>query len=293
MKRYLPLILALSACNELPMGPPSPRAAAVSPGIYSDVVYDTVHNLKLDAHIPKLSCTGLDPAVIAIHGGGWKGGSKSNSDVLNYDIPKLKNKCYAVFSIDYRVGNASYPFHLEDVKCAVRYVRAHAGLYGIRPEKIGVLGHSAGGHLAALVGVSDPGAHEGDCGWPVSSRVQAVVTYAGAYDLTRLEDFRDTSQQDVIDVFGSYAFEASPINHVSADDPPFKVFHGDLDPSINIAQAQLMNEALVQAGVSVSFVTVVNGGHYMLTPSGCNCTQVPGRLGIHNQMVAFFDTTIR
>ena len=129
---------------------------------------------------------GPAPAAIYIHGGAWVSGDHTTGGFIIDEIgPALNADGFVVMSIDYRLGpQAQWPAQIEDAKCAVRYLRANAGLLHVDPAEIGVWGHSAGGHLAALVGTAGPSA-----GWDVgqytneSSAVQAVVDMAGPSDL--------------------------------------------------------------------------------------------------------------
>lgn len=290
------LCLVLVACSEITAPPVEPPAYAILPSL-ANVTYCTGAGLplKMDVYSPG-SVLNRKPVVVFFHGGGWMAGDKT-SDVGMYDFPNFTMFGYTVVSANYRVGFGSYPANLEDAKCVIRHLRANRDVYGIRTERIGVWGHSAGGQLAALLAVSDSGVHEGVGGWAdQSSRVQAVGIYAGAFDLTRLEDFRDTSQGDVVNAFGDSAFVASPINHITTDDPPFLIFHGDRDPSIAFVQAQLMTAQLQAVGVPVTFVRVVNGGHYMLISSKdkkAGLVQTPSRLAIRLQLRKMFDTRVK
>ena len=170
--------------------PPSPTSSP-SPtpfGNYGksliDVTYCSPDGLpqKMDIYFPKSG--GPWPVFLYVHGGGWDKGDKAEGAGWNY----LNDKGYLVVSVNYRLAayNIKFPAMIEDVKCAVRYLRAHALEYNLNPDRIGALGASAGGHLVALLGTSDKSA-----GWDVgeyldqSSRVQAVIPEAVFSDFTQ------------------------------------------------------------------------------------------------------------
>src|SRR5580693_4221442 len=145
------------------------------------VVFGKGGNSDLHADIawPK-DVTGPLPAIIHIHGGGWVGGTYHGGG-----IERLAQEGYFAATIEYRLDNvAKWPAQIQDCKCAVRWLRANAAKYNVDPNRIGVIGESAGGHLVACLdtmdGVKD---YEGDGGWTgVSSAVQAVVDYYGPTD---------------------------------------------------------------------------------------------------------------
>ena len=154
---------------------------------------------------------------------------------------------------------------IEDVKCAVRSLRAHASEYNLDPNRIGALGASAGGHLVALLGTSDKSA-----GWDVgeyldqSSRVQAVVAEAVFSDFTRT--IYDSMQMSIYFAFGDFPgtdstinMAASPVTYITPDDPPFLIIHGDKDGYAPPEQAQTLDARLKAAGVSSKLVIVQNG----------------------------------
>jgi acetyl esterase/lipase len=199
------------------------------------------------------------PVMYIIHGGGWVGGSKN----LNLEWAKTG---YFVFSVDYRLSKvAKWPAQIEDCKLALRWLRAHATEYNINPNKVGVYGHSAGGHLACCMAtLAGP---EWDVGGykAFSSAVQCVVDLAGPTDLTT---YFKGQPRSVSNLFGQAGLddprivaEASPVNHVRSGLPPFLILHGDNDKAVPISQAEKMVETLKKHGTSVQFITVHNAGH--------------------------------
>jgi acetyl esterase/lipase len=216
--------------------------------------------------------TGPLPVIIWIHGGGWQNGSKDG-------CPPLRNgytqRGYAVASINYRLsGHAVFPAQIEDCKAAIRWLRAHAQEYHLDPQRFGVWGSSAGGHLVALVGTSgDVKAFDVGPNLDQSSRVQAVCDYFGPTDFTVFvstpgyESHATASSPEAKLIGGAVmenkekAARANPITYVSKDDPAFLIVHGDKDPLVPLNQSQLLYDALKRAGVSVHFHTIKGAGH--------------------------------
>jgi acetyl esterase/lipase len=210
----------------------------------------------------------LRPAVIAVHGGSWNGGSMTS---FRYDprntVIRLAQHGLVVFAIDYRLarpGSPGWPAALEDVREAVRWVRRHSGEFGVDPGRIAVMGQSAGGHLAALLGTV-PEARGPD---GVSSRVQAVVSFYGPCDLTGLLTSRRLAHEPVRVFLGDaasspadHAAAASPIHHVTNDDPPVLLIHGSDDAWVPLGQSERMAAALASAGVPHRLIVVEGARH--------------------------------
>jgi acetyl esterase/lipase len=224
-------------------------------------------SLKLDLYSP-VDRTKLAPAVIFIHGGAWKGGYRQ---MYHYYCVNFAEHGYVAATISYRLtSEAPFPAAVEDAKCAVRWIRANAKKYGIDPNKIGVAGGSAGGHLAMMIGYSsDVPELEGKGGHAeVSSRVQSVVDLYGPADLT--DDFAKT-RGEVIRFLGGKKFDeapdtyrlASPITHITKDDPPTLILHGSIDSTVPIHQAEILAERLKKTGVEYEFDDVKGWPHAM------------------------------
>jgi acetyl esterase/lipase len=242
----------------------------------SDVEYGRVGNrpLLLDLYQLRDAPAGAKPrpVVIWVHGGAWRAGSKN---WLPPSGTMLVRKGFVVASVEYRfTQEAIFPAQINDVKCSVRFLRSHAKQYNIDPERIGAYGASAGGHLVALLGTdADDKSLEGTGGWPgASSRVQAVVDMFGPTDfLTILQQVKTpTAQADLVarsffggpmDAVHEIAREASPVTHVSADDPPFLVIHGSNDPVVPVAQSEEFVAALKKAGVEARLEVASGYGH--------------------------------
>lgn len=224
-------------------------------------------SLQLDLYQPKWPSVPV-PAVILIHGGGWKSGDRR---IYHYYCVKLAEKGYATATISYRLSReAPYPAAVQDAKCAVRWLRANAAKYNVDPGKIAVLGGSAGGHLAMMVGYSEGvKSLEGEGGNPgVSSRVQAVINFYGPTDLTT--DFARKAGV-VIDFMGGKTYdeaqeqyrEASPITHVTKNAPPTLILHGTIDDIVPVSQADLLAEKLKQLGVPFEYERLEGWPHTM------------------------------
>lgn len=219
--------------------------------------------LLLDVYAPQAQ-QGKLPLVIWIHGGGWISGSRAWCPRF------LVQRGYILATIDYRLApGAAWPAQIQDCKAAVRFLRANADKFGIDPDKIGVWGASAGGHLAAMLGTTGGiKILEGDGGnGGISSGVQAVCDFAGPTDLEKL--LKDKARTPAVafaeKLLGSMTGEAgktaSPTNYVNKDDPPFLIMHGQNDAIVPLSQAQLLADLLRKAGVDVVFKIVPHGAH--------------------------------
>jgi acetyl esterase/lipase len=261
----LTLILSITVESASPQAPEGPV-------VYRDVNYVTNghERQKLDLYLPKAK--EKLPLIIRIHGGAWLAGSKESEGPQDY----ISNG-YAVASINYRLSqHAIFPAQIQDCKAAVRFLRANAQKYNLDPNRFGVWGPSAGGHLAALLGTTGD-INEFDVGenLSVSSRVQAVVDYFGPTDFLQMEEHRlpdgmhhNTPDSPESKLIGGNiqdnpekVAKANPITYVTKNGPPFLIVHGDKDPLVPHHQSKLLEAALKKAGVPVLFYTVKGGGH--------------------------------
>jgi acetyl esterase/lipase len=210
--------------------------------------------LKLNLYLPKEHAQPV-PAVVFIHVGAWNSGYR---EMYHYYCTKFAEHGYAAATISYRFSDvAPFPAAVEDAKCAVRWLRTNAEKHGIDPNKIGVAGGLGGGHLSMMVGfTADTPELEGAGGnSKTSSRVQAVVALYGPTDLAA-ENAK--SKRDVIKFLGGKTFDqnpelyrkASPITHVTKDDPPTLILHGTIDRTVPIDQSERLIEKLKEAGVT-------------------------------------------
>lgn len=209
------------------------------------------------------------PAAIWLHGGGWYAGGREGGPT--YWCALLAAHGFVTASVDYRLsGDATFPAQVHDVKAAIRWLRENAERFHIDPGRIGIWGHSAGGHLAALAAVTaDRPDLEGDSGSPnQSSSVRAAAIASAHTDL--LDPGCDTDHPVLCRLFGGTEAEqrerrrlASPAIHVDdhGDAPPFLIAHGTHDETVPYSQAQRLHRALTRAGTPVELVTIEGGYH--------------------------------
>ena len=230
-----------------------------------DVTYCAPDNSpqSMDVYFPDEG--GPWPALIYVHGGSWMHGDKAEAGLF---ASMMTAHGYVVVSINYRLYPAAqFPAMIQDVKCAVRSLRANAAQYHLDPNRIGAVGVSAGGHLVSLLGTTDVSE-----GWDVgehldqSSRVQAVIAVAGLMDLSR--SFPNTEEEAMKQIgFGEFnRMQASPISHVTPNNPPFLLIHGDRDEVVPVEQSQLMYERLMQENVPAQLVVIQNANHSFIAP---------------------------
>ena len=228
---------------------------------------------RLDLLLPRERKNKL-PVIVAIHGGGWIGGDKRA--VVGRLANFVATGQYAGASVGYRLSNqAAWPAQIHDCKAAIRWIRGNADKYGLDPERIGVIGWSAGGHLAAILGTTgDLSDLEGELGAyrDQKTTVQCVVDFFGPSDLRVVwEDPGKSAGRPSVLVerlLGGpvkerleVARSASPVAFVSANDPPFLIVHGTVDPTVPYRQSVRLRDRLREAGVPVALITVEGGGH--------------------------------
>jgi acetyl esterase/lipase len=223
-------------------------------------------DLQLDLFVPK-DAPGPFPAVVILHGGGW---SKGSHEVHRPLAAELAGQGYVAATVGYRLApRHRFPAQIQDAKCAVRWLRAHAERCQIDSERIAALGHSAGAHLALLLGLTEAkDGLEGEGGHPEqSSRVQAVINIAGPTDLTR-QDWPPATQLIIADFLGGSREQlpgtyraASPMAYVHRGAPPVLTIHGSADQVVPYQQAQLLHAALRKARVSSQLMTLHGKDH--------------------------------
>lgn len=233
--------------------------------VHKDLEYvkDGHERNKLDLYLPE-KAEGPLPLIVWVHGGAWQGGGKENPPML----PMLTHG-YAVASINYRFSqHAVFPAQIEDCKAAIRWLRANAKMYNLDPDRIGVAGASAGGHLVALLGTTAGVKElEGKGGnLEQSSRVQAVVDLFGPTDLLQMGHNGPGSPETKL-IGGppsenkEKAAKANPITYVSKESAPFLILHGDKDTTVPYSQSEFLVDALKKAGVEVTLKKVEGAGH--------------------------------
>jgi acetyl esterase/lipase len=279
--------LLVSAGNRVGAARPGAAPLAPLPPAQRDVVYCTGGGLPLamDLYAPAQWVGAPQPAILFVHGGGWTGGDKA-SDEGAPETADLVKRGYLVASINYRLApQFIFPAPIEDVKCAVRFLRANAGRFHLDPNRIGAWGASAGGHLVSLLGTTGGlAAFEGAGGYAdQSSRVQAVVDMYGRADLTGIP----ATRPDLVPIFGAANLVAySPVTYASPDDPPFLILHGDRDSTVPPALSQEFYERLKAAGVPVTLIMVAHAEHSFVPSDG---PISPSRSEITRLVGDFFD----
>lgn len=215
------------------------------------------------------------PLIVWVVGGAWV-------DIDPYKhipaLSKLARQGYVIACVEYRtVNKAPFPAQLEDIKTAIRFLRAHALDYHIDPEHIGIWGHSAGAHLSALVGVTgDQSEWDQQGQWQgYSSSVKAVVDFAGPIDIQA--DFQSEYELPVISLLMGgplrhkidTADQSNPIHHLAshipAQVPPFLIMHGDQDQVVPLRQSQFLYDALAAMSAEVDLYILEGVGHSSTT----------------------------
>ncbi|MDR3457955.1 MAG: alpha/beta hydrolase [Verrucomicrobiae bacterium] len=243
--------------------------SAAAEQVQADVVYGHAggQDLKLDIYFPTNAARAHLPVVLYLHGGGWRMGDKAMLGLMPGPSELLRRK-YLVVSANYRLApEYKFPAMLEDAKCAVRFLRAHAVEFSLDPDRIGVMGDSAGGHLVTLLGLTDASAgFEGAGLTNESSRVQAVVDLYGPSDLMTGPTNKPTVKL-IKDAFGATNTldpalkRGSPVTYVTSHAPPFLILHGDHDGLVNLQQSVELDAKLKAAGVDSTLVVITNFAH--------------------------------
>jgi len=265
--------------------------------VESNVVYGMYSGtaLLLDVYHPSRP-NGF--GVIYISGSGWTAPLAYGAAELKSDSQSklyataLAGGGYTVFTVNHRAApRFRYPAPVEDVQRAVRFIRHHAKRYGISPERIGAAGGSSGGHLVSMLGTLDGKGKLRDPD-PVereSAKVQCVVARAAPVDFLASTNgkFVLGMAQPAAGSEGTEEYrifkEASPVSHVTPDDPPILLMHGDKDDLVDYKQSEEMEAKLKAVGVPVKLLRIPGGGHGETFPGAVN---PPDYLG---EMVRWFD----
>ena len=261
-----------------------------------DIAYDNrAEAQKLDLYLPAKGGSGSRPAIVFVHGGGWRNGDKRRAQWWRMPA-EYAREGYVAVSVNYRLaGEAPFPAQIEDVKCAVRWLRAHATEYAVDDERIGAYGNSAGAHLVAMLGLVKPsddlegsGPHQKQ-----SSLVQAVCASATPTDFLNWGENgklagRPSTSALLAGASGQFeqrARRASPITYARADAPPFLLIHGTADRTVPIMQSERFAKALRDAAAKeVRYMIFDNEGHGVFQRQ---------RLLTYPAMRAFFDKALR
>jgi acetyl esterase/lipase len=245
-----------------------PRASAAAQAsapvvTRTDVIYGRVEGSALLANIAYPDGPGLKPALISVHGGRWRAGNRT--DASSIKVTQWAEFGFVAMSIDYRlVGGSPAPAPYIDLRCAIRWLHAHAADYGVDPERVYLIGQSAGGHMVSLAATLGDGPYAKAGGWDnARSEVRAIVSVAAAYDVNTLSwgNLWTPVGGDIEDA----RRVASPMTHVSASTRPILVIHSDDDKSVPVQQAVDFVAKLKAAGVPHRFVHYTDRGHMGIT----------------------------
>jgi acetyl esterase/lipase len=253
-----------------------------------DVTYKVVPGyrpLKLDLYVPSNTRV-QHPAIVWIHGGGWEIGNP-RADWTYGDwtqvLAKLAARGYVIAAITYRFSHeAKFPAAIQDVKDAIRFVRKHAGLYGVDPSRVAAWGLSAGGHLAALAGTSchADALNAGTADPDTSSCLQAVVDWFGSTDFNlgtlgpAARAVADFMGCDPSHCASELLATGSPVSYVEDDAPPFLIMQGSVDPIVPPAQSQTLADALKAHGNEVQLIIYPGLGHGFTGATGAQEQQI-------------------
>jgi acetyl esterase/lipase len=265
----LPRLVALAAALALGLcAVPSAFAAEVA--FEEGIEYANPDNqhLKLNLARPKEVAGGARlPAIVCIHGGGFRAGDRAG---WNERCRKLAERGYVAVTVTYRLApQHQFPAAVQDVKSAVRWLRANADKYHVDPDRIGAVGDSAGGHLAQVLGVTgDVTQFDGDQNPGQPSRVACVVNFYGPSDLTKSYG-KSVDAAEVLPLFLGGDVEhqrrrhilASPLYWVTPAAAPTLLIHGTEDKYVNYEQATWIHDRLKAAEVEVQLLTLKGAGH--------------------------------
>ncbi len=261
------IIVALVAASAFAQAPPK---VVVPEGVIfeRDIEYANPEGQHLQLNLAKpKEGSGPFPAVLCIHGGGFRAGSREG---YNNTAIKLAQNGYVAVTISYRLApKYHFPAAIHDTKAAVRYLRINSKKYNLDPVRIGVTGGSAGGHLAQFLGVTgDVKEFEGDQNPGVSSRVSCVVNVYGPSDFTKSYGKSVDAAQvlplwlggDLKTAMPAHV-RSSPLNWVTPNAAPTLCIHGSVDKYVHHEQAEWIIAKLKASGVEAELLLLEGAGH--------------------------------
>ena len=236
---------------------------------------------KMDAYLPANTFPRPRPAVILIHGGGWRSGDKA--DGREREIAEfLATEGFAVFSINYLLNLArtdpatgksetikhAWPQNFADCKSALRFVRKDAGRFGIDPQRIAVMGESAGGHLAMLVGTTSGNSELNQLGLyrEQPNTVKAIVTFYADFDLRDRPKppFFGTTREETLAILSA----ASPVTYFDQNSPPVLICHGTADQIVSVERSRRLARHLDELGIEHTYVEIPDAPHSFTLSAG-------------------------
>ncbi|WP_339878771.1 alpha/beta hydrolase [uncultured Algoriphagus sp.] len=241
--------------------------------LYGNIPYqnDTLKKHLLDIYLPA-NAKGKIPLVIFIHGGGWLSNDKyADMGYMNETVSEIIESGYALASIDYRFSTqAVFPAQMLDCNTAISYLVDNSEKYGLDTKRMVVMGFSAGGHLASMVGLAKN--NEVDAFFiPESNKnfsFKGVVDFYGPADLTLFPGANDAQSPEGILIGAApldrpdLAKAASPVSYIDEYDPPFLIIHGEKDDLVSPRQSQLLSSWLTVKGVSNELIIVKDAPHF-------------------------------
>jgi acetyl esterase/lipase len=276
--RLLAWLALLGATGLLVRGEVVRREQPEGVRVSADLVYRVVNGRKarLDVYEPwGIAPGGGRPAVVAVHGGGWRGGSKAD---YGASLVELARNGLVVVAIDYRLarsGTAAWPENADDVRAAVRWVHEHAADFRIDPDRVALMGASAGAHLA-LVAALDPegmsaNVTRGRLPRSISSRglnkIRAVIDFYGPSDLDALLAASPATAMPIEFLVGGPPAgrrelpSASPVRLVTPAAPPVLILHGTDDALVPLSQSLSLADALKRSGVPHRLLVIEGARH--------------------------------
>lgn len=234
-------------------------------------VNDTLQKHLLDIYLPP-KVSGKIPLVIFVHGGGWLVNDKyADIGYMKNTVAEIVSKGFALASIDYRFATeAVFPAQIQDCNAAASYLYDHADTYGFDKDRFAIMGFSAGGHLASLMGLSKnetieefflPGTNR-------SFNFRAVVDFYGPAELILFPGANDAKSPEGLLIGAApldrpdLAKAASPVNYVDENDPPFLIIHGEKDELVSPSQSQILSAWLTVKGVGNEMIIVKDAPHF-------------------------------
>lgn len=242
--------------------------------LYGNIPYahDTLARRRLDIYLPA-NTTKLCPVIFWIHSGGWRaGGKEGDMHYLPHTLHALIKNGYAIVAVNYRFSTtAIFPAQIKDCNQAMAFIYENAGKYQLDPARIALMGFSAGGHLAALMGLSannDVGDFYTDHTTQVA-KPRAVVDFYGLSDFRLIpgaEHAKTTNGPGLL--FGgamnnkpALVKQATPVNYIDSSDPPFLIIHGDKDELMDVRQSICLNDSLLAHGVKSQLMLIKGAPH--------------------------------
>lgn len=267
------LILFLSLSPAFSQTNPMMKLYPEGTKLHGNIPYmqDTLKKHLLDIYLPP-NAKGKVPLVIWVHGGGWLSNDKySDMGYMKETVAAIINQGYALASIDYRFSTqATFPAQMLDCNAAVSYLYDHGNEFGFDTDRFALMGFSAGGHLASMMGLSI-NQQEDEFFVPGTSRdfkFKAVVDFYGPADLTLFPGATDAKSPEGL-LIGAAPLDrpdlakmASPVNFVDEKDPPFLIIHGEKDDLVSPRQSHLLNSWLKVKGVPTDMILVPGAPHF-------------------------------